>query len=340
MTIVKTSNKTSNKKFNLPIRPRRLRLSSSLRDMVAETGLMSRHLVYPLFIKDEKSCYESIKTMPGVFRLGENELFEEVKKATNLGIASVSLFPVVENSLKSSDARESFNSSGLVQKRISFLKEHFPNLVIFSDVALDPYSSDGHDGLVQDGKVLNDETLEVLAKQALSQAKAGVDYVAPSDMMDGRVSVIREALDAEGFENVGILSYAAKYASAFYGPFRDALDSAPRFGDKKTYQMDFRNKREAIREVLLDIEEGADMLMVKPALSYLDVISSIRHTVHLPIAAYSVSGEYAMLQFAARAGALDLDKAVLESHVSMKRAGADLIFTYFAVALAEQLSRQ
>ena len=321
------------------IRPRRLRKSPLLRDLVAEVDLLPRNLVYPLFVKDVKSAREPIKTLPGIDRLGEKELLATVATALELGVGSIALFPVIDNKLKSATADEAHNPKGLVPRTVRLLKSKFPELVIFTDVALDPYSTEGHDGLVRNGEILNDESLEVLAKQAVAQAQAGADFVSPSDMMDGRVAYIRRALDGQGFTKTGILSYAIKYASAFYGPFREALDSAPKFGDKKTYQMDFRNRREALREVKLDVREGADIVMVKPALSYLDVIHDIRSKVEVPVAAYSVSGEYAMLKFGALSGAFDEKSIVFETHLAMRRAGADFIFTYFALDLARQLKR-
>ncbi|MCA9670962.1 MAG: porphobilinogen synthase [Myxococcales bacterium] len=319
------------------VRPRRNRKSEAVRGYHRETWLAPQHLVLPLFIHGGDGR-EGIDSMPGCERLSVAELLVEVDAARAEGIHSVVLFPKIEERLKSSHGEESHNPDGLVPRAIAALKERFSDLTVITDVALDPYSSDGHDGIVQGGRVLNDETVEVLQLQALCQARAGADIIAPSDMMDGRVGAIREALDAEGFSEVSILSYTAKYASAYYGPFRDALDSAPKFGDKKTYQMDPANVREAIREIELDEQEGADILMVKPAMPYLDVIAMMRANTALPIAAYQVSGEYAMLKAAAQNGWLDERKVVLEALMAIRRAGADVIFTYFARAAARWLA--
>jgi len=275
--------------------------------------------------------------MPGVFRLSPDLLLEQAQSAFTLGIPAVALFPALPESSKDRFATESTNSDGLLQRTVRELKSRIPELTVITDVAMDPYSSDGHDGVFEDGQILNDPTLEILAAMAVSQAEAGADIVAPSDMMDGRVRIIRDGLDQSDFESVGILAYSAKYASAFYGPFRDALDSAPKSGDKKTYQMDPANAREAVREVLLDVEEGADIVMVKPALPYLDVISAVRSAVQVPVAAYSVSGEYAMAKAAAQLGWLDEDAVVAEMLTAIKRAGADMILTYFAEDIAKSL---
>jgi porphobilinogen synthase len=276
--------------------------------------------------------------MPGCHRWSLEGLLAEIGEAAELGIGAVVLFPAVDDSLKTSRAEESYNPEGLVPRAISTIKAEYPDMMIITDVALDPYNSDGHDGIVSDdGRIRNDKTIEVLCHQALSHAAAGADIVAPSDMMDGRVGVIRNALDTQGFKDVSILAYTAKYASAFYGPFRGALDSAPKSGDKKTYQMDYANVREAIREAHLDEDEGADMLMVKPAGAYLDIIQRMRESTHLPIAAYQVSGEYLMIKSAAAAGWLDEEKIVLETLTSIKRAGADMILTYFAKEAARLL---
>jgi porphobilinogen synthase len=278
-------------------------------------------------------------SMPGVARLSIDQLVCDCQKAFDLGIPAVALFPVIENSLKNSEGKESLNPKGLLQRAVKELKKSIPGLLVITDVALDPYSCDGHDGLVQDGKILNDETLPLLASMSVAQAEAGADVVAPSDMMDGRVEAIRWALDDAGFNDVLICSYCAKYASAFYGPFRDALDSAPKEGDKKTYQMDPANVREALREILLDEEEGADWLLIKPGLPYLDIIRLTREHSVLPIAAYHVSGEYAMLKAAAEKGWLNYDSCLIESLISMRRAGADMIFTYGALDAASILHR-
>lgn len=314
-------------------RPRRNRRNASIRSLVRETTLLASDLVLPLFIREGTQVREELKSIPGNYRLSIDEAFFEAEKALKKGILGVALFPVVPDSKKDSRAIESKNPKGLAPEAIRALKERFPELVLFADVAMDPYSSDGHDGYVRDGKILNDATLPILCEQALCLAQAGADYVAPSDMMDGRVGAIRKHLDEAGLNDTGILSYTAKYASCLYGPFREALDSAPRFGDKKTYQMDPANRREALREARLDVSEGADLLMVKPALSYLDVISDLARSVELPIAAYQVSGEFAMMHAAAQRGWLDLDRALLESLTSIKRAGAKVIFTYSALDL-------
>jgi porphobilinogen synthase len=314
--------------MKLEERPRRLRKSAFIREMVQETHLHARDFVWPVFIKEGRDVTEPIKSLPGRARVSIDVLLKNISSLE--GLKSIALFPSVEDKLKTSTAAESYNADGLVPRAIKAIKDKFPDLVVVTDVALDPYSSDGHDGLVKDGKILNDETVEILVKQALSQAAAGADFVAPSDMMDGRVAAIREGLDRGGHSETGIISYTAKYASCFYGPFRDALESAPRFGDKKTYQMNPMNKREAEREARLDKNEGADIMMVKPALAYLDVIQALKKSSDLPIAAYNVSGEYAMVKAAAANGWLDEKKAVLEILGSMKRAGADLIFTYHA----------
>ncbi len=262
-------------------------------------------------------------------------ILKEVQQAVALGIMSFDLFPALSETLKDPHGKESLNPQGLLPTTLKMIRDKFPDVTLISDVALDPYSSDGHDGVVKNGKILNDETVEILAKMSLVHAQAGADIVSPSDMMDGRVGAIREALDEEGFTDVGILSYSAKYASSFYGPFREALDSAPKFGDKKTYQMDFRNAREALREIELDELEGADIVMVKPALSYLDIISLVKSHTHLPVAAYNVSGEYGLIKAGAKAGIIDETRAMVETLYSIRRAGADIIFTYFAVPMAK-----
>jgi porphobilinogen synthase len=275
--------------------------------------------------------------MPGVDRMSLDLLVAEARAAHALGIPALALFPVVPDELKDPTASESTNSEGLLQRAIRALKDAVPELALITDVAMDPYSSDGHDGLVENGRILNDETLPILAEMAIAQAEAGADIVAPSDMMDGRIGYIREALDATGHEDTGILAYSAKYASAFYGPFRDALDSAPKHGDKKTYQMDPANAIEALREVQLDVAEGADIVMVKPGMPYLDVVRMVKDNVDVPVAAYQVSGEYAMIQAAAANGWLDRDRVVLESLLAFKRAGADMVLTYFAPHAARLL---
>ncbi len=284
--------------------------------------------MWPVFIKEGKNLREPIDSLPGCFRLSLDQLEKECVALGKLGLKALALFPCVEDKLKNAKASEATNKNGLVPRAVKTLKDKLPDLLVVTDVALDPYSSDGHDGLVKDGEILNDETLLVLAEQALVQAEAGADFVAPSDMMDARVGWIRRALDEAGHTNTGIISYTAKYASGFYGPFRGALASAPRFGDKKTYQMNPANRREARREARLDTREGADVLMVKPALAYLDVIASLRAVSDLPIAAYNVSGEYAMVKFTAAKNVLDEKTVALEILGSIKRAGADMIFSY------------
>lgn len=326
----------------LMIRPRRNRRSSAIRAMVSETSLSASDFILPMFLHEDQED-TPIPSMPGVTRWSLASLVREAGEAHALGIPAVVLFPKIDESLKSALAGESHNDEGLVPRAIRAIKAAHPTLCVITDVALDPYNSDGHDGIVGrddcgDLTILNDETVEILCQQALSHARAGADIVAPSDMMDGRVAAIREALDSEDFTDVLILSYTAKYASAFYGPFRGALDSTPKEGDKKTYQMDPGNLREAIRETLLDEAEGADMLMVKPAGIYLDVIAKVRETTTLPVAAYQVSGEYLMLKSAAAGGWLDERAAVLESLLAIKRAGASMILTYFAKQAAEWLA--
>lgn len=321
------------------IRPRRNRSSQAIRRLVQETHLSVNDLVWPVFVTEGQGVEEPIPSMPGCFRYSLDLLVKKAREAAELGITGLALFPVVAEEKKDPFAKESYNPDSLMMRAIRELKSALPEVLIFSDVAMDPYSSDGHDGIVQDGKILNDETLEVLGKMSLEQARAGADFIAPSDMMDGRVGYLREVLDENGFKEVGIMSYAAKYASAFYGPFRDALDSAPKEGDKKTYQMNPANTIEAVREVGLDVEEGADIVMVKPALAYLDVIQRIKDNYELPVAAYNVSGEFAMIKAASAQGWLDEKDCMLEALLAMKRAGADIIFTYFAVEAAKLLSK-
>lgn len=312
------------------IRPRRNRKSAAIRNMVEETQLGVQNLIYPIFLKDGKGIKEEVSSLPNNFRWSIDQLLPEIEACLKLGITTYDIFPAVEESLKDQTATYSYVSDNFYLNAIRKLKETFPEICIMSDVAFDPYSSDGHDGLVVDGKIVNDETLPILAKMAIAQAQAGVDIIGPSDMMDGRVGVIRDVLDAEGYTETSIMSYSAKYASAFYGPFRDALNSAPKSGDKKTYQMNPANKREALLEAQLDFEEGADFLMVKPALCYLDVIHVLKESFSIPITAYNVSGECAMIHAAARNGWLDYDRAVMETLLSIRRAGADGILTYFA----------
>lgn len=309
-------------------RPRRLRRTPNIRDLVEETRLSARDLVWPAFVKEGRGVREPISALPGCSRLSLDNLEKDLATLMPKGLRALALFPCLEDALKNAKASEALNPDGLIPRALKSLKARFPELILISDVALDPYSSEGHDGLVKNGEILNDESIVVLAEQARVQAEAGADFVAPSDMMDGRVGWIRQTLDEAGLSRVGIISYCAKYASSFYGPFRAALESAPRFGDKKTYQMSFANRREALREARLDMEEGADVLLVKPALSYLDIISDLRSASDRPIAAYNVSGEYAMVKFAAAAGVLEEKAAVLEILGSVKRAGADMIFSY------------
>lgn len=318
-------------------RPRRLRESENLRRMVRETKLSVDDLIYPLFVAEGEGLKSEIKSMPGVFRLGIEELVKELKEVRDLGIAGVILFGIPDK--KDEIASGAYSEDGIVQRAIRETKRFIPDLAIITDVCLCEYTSHGHCGVVKDGRVLNDPTLELLAKTALSHAKAGADMVAPSDMMDGRVKAIRDSLDQDGFESVPILAYAAKYASAFYGPFRDAADSTPSFGDRKSHQMDPANVEEAMREIALDIEEGADIVMVKPALSYLDVIYRVKSEFGYPVAAYNVSGEYAMIKAASRNGWIDESRIVMEVLTSIKRAGADLILTYFAKDVALSLKR-
>lgn len=316
-------------------RPRRNRKSDQIRNLIAETHLSVKNLIYPIFVKESGNKTE-IKSMPGIFRFSKDDFFKEVESCLELKVSSFALFPMIEESKKDSKATLSFDKNLYYFDIIAETKKRFPEAVLITDVAMDPYSSDGHDGIVENGKILNDETLDVLGQMALAQAQAGADIVAPSDMMDGRVGFIRNVLDKNSYSDVSIMAYTAKYASGFYGPFRDALDSAPKFGDKKTYQMDFRNSQEALREAHLDIQEGADFIMVKPALSYLDVISKLKNSSSVPVAAYNVSGEYAMVKAAAQMGWLDNDKVMLEILTSIKRAGADIILTYFAKEFAQK----
>ncbi|ERT08311.1 delta-aminolevulinic acid dehydratase [Lyngbya aestuarii BL J] len=326
---------SNSSRLNLVQRPRRIRRTEALRRMTCETQLTVNDLIYPLFIMEGENTKVEVTSMPGSYRYTLDLLLKEVAEAHALGIPAIALFPLVAEDKKDNAGTESYNPDGLIQRTVRAIKQELPDMMIVTDVALDPFSSKGHDGIVSDdGEILNDETVEVLVKQAISHAEAGADIVAPSDMMDGRIGAIRQGLDAAGYTNVSILAYSAKYASAYYGPFRDALDSAPKFGDKKTYQMNPANAREALTEVELDIAEGADMVMVKPALAYLDIIQLVRSTTNLPVAAYNVSGEYAMIKAAGEKGWIDEKKVMLETLTSMKRAGADVILTYFAKEVA------
>jgi len=321
-------------------RPRRNRKSHAIRSLMRETTLTVDDLIAPLFVINGSDKIDPIESMPGYARLSRDLLVKETKELWNMGIKCISLFPALDDSFKDKYATESKNPDGLLQKTIKDIKDACPDMLIMTDVAMDPYSSDGHDGLVDDktGEILNDETLDILAAMSIAQAEAGSDIIGPSDMMDGRVGRIRSALDESGFINTLIMSYTAKYASSFYGPFRDALDSAPKAGDKKTYQMDFSNRAEALREIKLDEAEGADILMVKPGISYLDVIKDMKDHTTLPVAAYNVSGEYSMVKAAAERGWLDGDKIALEMLTSFKRAGADMILTYFSKEVADILN--
>ena len=319
-------------------RPRRNRKNPVIRALVRETDITPDRLVMPCFVLDGKGREEPIVSMPGCFRRSIDRLVEAAREWDSLGVRTLNLYPVIPPEQKDAKASLADAPDGLFQRAVASLKEALPHVMLATDVALDPYTDHGHDGLLApDGRILNDETVEVLCRQALAQARAGADIIAPSDMMDGRVGAIREALDEEGFTEVSILSYSAKYASGFYGPFRDALSSAPKSGDKKTYQMDPANRREARREALLDDAEGADMLMIKPALPYLDVLAEIRQITDLPLCAYHVSGEYAMLKAASQNGWLDYERCLMESLVSIRRAGADFIFTYGATDAARLL---
>jgi porphobilinogen synthase len=321
------------------VRPRRNRRTPNIRGLVRETALSPAHLVLPLFVQEGTGVATPIASMPGQSRLSVDLLLEKAREAFELGVPAVELFPLIPDRLKDPRGTESTNASGLVPRAVRALKQALPELVVITDVALDPYSSDGHDGVVIDGRVDNDESLPILAAMAVAQARAGADVVAPSDMMDGRIGVVRRALDDAGFTDVLVCSYCCKFASAFYGPFRDALDSAPRAGDKQTYQLDPANYRECAREVALDEAEGADWLMVKPGLPYTDVIRFVRERSSLPVAVYHVSGEYSMLKAAAERGFLDYERCLMESLLCLRRAGADIIFTYGAIDAARLMKR-
>lgn len=316
-------------------RPRRNRKSAVIRGMVEETRLSVKDFILPLFLVEGIKQQIEVSSMPGIYRYSTDKLLGEIESCMKLGIMAFDLFPAYPDSKKDRTATESYNPDTFYLKAIETVKQTFPEACIMTDVAMDPYSSDGHDGLVKDGKIINDETLEILGKMALAQARAGADILGPSDMMDGRVGYLRQVLDTNGFTDVSIMSYTAKYASAFYNPFRDALDSAPKSGDKKSYQMDPANALEALLEADLDVEEGADFLMVKPALAYLDIIKLLKDSYQVPIAAYNVSGEYAMIKAAAERGWLDGERAMLESLLSIKRAGATIILSYFAKDFAK-----
>ncbi len=311
-------------------RNRILRTSPSIRSLVAETSLSPNDFIAPLFIDEGQNIKTEITSMPGYYRNSLDVTVKEVKELWGMGIKCILLFIKAKDDTKDNTGKEAWNKNGLMQRSIKAIKDAVPEMVVMTDVALDPYSIYGHDGIVKDGEIVNDETVEALIKMSLSHAEAGADFVAPSDMMDGRIGAIRKAFEENNFTKTGIMAYSAKYASCFYGPFRDALDSAPGFGDKKTYQMNYANRTEAIKEALMDVEEGADIVMVKPALSYLDIIREVKNTVQVPVSAYNISGEYAMVKAAAKMGWIDENKAIIETLTSMKRAGADLIATYFA----------
>lgn len=334
--------KTENIKIGHPhIRPRRLRQSQNIRNLVQEFFLSKNSLVLPLFVTEIENEKTEIKSLPGVYRIPQKYLLDEIQSAQKVGIENIMLFPVLKKEKKDFLGKESYNETGLMQNCIRLIKENFPNMVLFADVALDPFTTHGHDGITNNQNyVLNDETISVLCKQALSYAKCGVDFVCPSDMMDGRIGAIRNYLDEHNYSNTSILAYSAKFASAFYGPFREAVGSAQNLGgflDKKTYQLNFANSREAIREVQLDINEGADIVMVKPGLPYLDIVAKVKENSQVPIAVYQVSGEYSMLKCAAQQGILDEKAAVYETFLAMKRAGADIIITYYAKWACENL---
>lgn len=319
-------------------RNRRLRTGESIRSLVRETSLSPTDFLVPLFIVEGKNVKEEVSSMPNYYRFSLDLLEKEVKELWDLGLRSVLLFVKVADNLKDNAGTEALNAEGLMQRAVKTIKNAVPEMLVMTDVALDPYSSFGHDGVVSEGKILNDDTTAILAEMSLSHARAGADFVAPSDMMDGRIFEIRSLLEDEGFHDTGIMSYSAKYASALYGPFRDALDSAPGFGDKKTYQMDPANREEAIRETLMDIEEGADIVMIKPGLCYLDIVRDIKNTVNVPVAVYQVSGEYAMIKAASEKGWLNHDAVVLEQLMAIKRAGANIIASYFAKEAVKLIS--
>ncbi|MEP7319569.1 MAG: porphobilinogen synthase [Panacibacter sp.] len=318
-------------------RNRILRQSPAIRSLVAETTLTPSDFIAPLFIDEGENIAFEILSMPNYFRYSIDNTIKEVKLLWSLGIKCVLLFVKAKDETKDNTGKEAWNPDGLMQRSIKAIKDACPEMIIMTDVALDPYSSYGHDGIVKDGEIVNDETVEALVKMSLSHAQAGADFVAPSDMMDGRIGAIREAFEQNNFTRTGIMAYSAKYASCFYGPFRDALDSAPGFGDKKTYQMDYANRIEAVKEALMDVEEGADIVMVKPGLPYLDIVREVKNAVDVPVSVYNISGEYAMIKAAAKMGWIDENKAIIETLTSFKRAGADLIATYFAKDAAKLL---
>ena len=319
-------------------RNRILRQSPAIRNLVSETMLSPNDFIVPLFIVEGENIKEEISSMPGYFRLSLDNTVKEVKGLWAMGLKCVLLFVKAKDELKDNKGTEALNPNGLMQRSIKAIKNAVPEMLVMTDVALDPYSSYGHDGIVENNEIVNDATVEVLAQMSVSHAQAGTDFVAPSDMMDGRIGAIRQALEQNNFTKTGIMAYSAKYASCFYGPFRDALDSAPGFGDKKTYQMDYSNRIEAVKEALMDVEEGADIVMVKPGLPYLDIVREVKNAVSVPVSVYNISGEYAMIKAAAKMGWIDEDKAILETLTSMKRAGADLIATYFARDVVKLMS--
>src|SRR5215470_3944847 len=325
--------------MHLQTRNRILRQSQAVRSLVGETHLTPNDFIVPLFIDEGENVQTEISSMPNYYRRSLDLTVKEVKELWSLGLKSVLLFIKCKDELKDNKGTEALNDDGLMQRSIKAIKDAVPGIVVMTDVALDPFSSYGHDGIVEDKEIVNDATVEVLAKMSVSHAQSGADFVAPSDMMDGRIGAIRKALEESGYTRTGIMSYSAKYASCFYGPFRDALDSAPGFGDKKSYQMDYHNRIEAVKETIMDVEEGADIVMVKPALSYLDVIREVKNAVHVPVSCYNISGEYAMIKAAAKMGWVDEDRAIIETLTSMKRAGADLIATYFAKDAVRLLSQ-
>jgi len=318
-------------------RNRILRVNNSIRSLVAETILTPNDFIAPLFIDEGKNVKTEIASMPNYYRMSIDNTTAEVKELYSLGIKSVLLFVKAKDETKDNTGKEAWNKDGLMQRSIKAIKDAVPEMYVMTDVALDPYSVYGHDGIVKEGEIVNDETVDALVRMSLSHAEAGVDMVAPSDMMDGRIGAIREAFEENNFTKVGIMAYSAKYASCFYGPFRDALDSAPGFGDKKTYQMNYANRIEAVKEALMDEEEGADIVMVKPGLPYLDIVREVKNAVHVPVSVYNISGEYAMIKAAAKMGWVDENKAILETLTSIKRAGADLIATYFAKDAARMI---
>lgn len=320
-------------------RNRILRATPAIRAMVAETIVTPNDFIAPLFIDEGENLKTEIASMPGYYRNSLDNTVKEVKELWSLGIKSVLLFIKCKDELKDNTGKEAWNKDGLMQRSIKAVKDAVPEMYVMTDVALDPYSSYGHDGIVENGEIINDSTVEALVKMSISHAEAGVDMVAPSDMMDGRIGAIRAGLEGSGFTKVGIMAYSAKYASCFYGPFRDALDSAPGFGDKKTYQMDPANRIEAVKEALMDVEEGADIVMVKPGLPYLDILREVKNAVDVPVSVYNISGEYAMIKAAAKMGWINEEKAIVETLTSFKRAGADLIATYFAKDAAKLLNK-